>query len=162
MTFFIALTVVELVLTIRRLQKADWDFLRIKERLYLLVALVAICIVIVVKDQALFMIGSILYGVSALIIAFLQLSKATNTKGDTFMRFVRMIETALLFVYGIMFLILNYEQIYGCSLSVGILLMLDGAVRIGYSIYRYYHPAKPKAARKIRTNRNRSSRNRHT
>lgn len=156
MALFIALTVVELVLTIHRLIKAKWDFRKIKERIYLLVALVAICIVIVVKDQALFMIGSILYGVSSLIIAFLQLSKATVKNDDPFMRVVRSVETALLFIFGFSFLIISYDKIYGYSLTVGILLMVDGALRIGYTIYRYYHPAIPKPARR----RNRLSRGR--
>lgn len=156
MAFFIALTLVELVLTIRRLIKVKWDFRKIKERIYLLVALIAICIVIVVKDQALFMIGSILYGVTALIIAFLQLSKATERNDDLFMRVVRSVETALLFIYGFSFLVINYDNIYGYSLTVGILLMVDGAVRVGYTIYRYYHPMKPKPA----TRRNRSNRGR--
>ena len=150
MVFFLGLTVIELVLTIRRAHQAHWQISKIKERIYLLVALIAICIVIVVKDQALFMIGSLLYGVSAIIIAFLQLSKATENDDDAFMRIVHCVETALLFVFGVSFLIINYDKIYGYSLSVGVLLMIDGAVRMVYHIYRHYHPAKPKSDKRKR------------
>lgn len=161
MVFFLGLTVIELVLTFRRLKKAKWQISMIKERIYILAALIAICIVIVVKDQALFMFGSLLYGVSAIIVAFLQLSKATESDNDAFMRIVHCIETALLFIFGVTFLVINYDNIYGYSLVTGILLMVDGAVRTCYHIYRHSHPAKPKRNKRNRRN-TRNRRNERT
>ena len=144
MIFFLALTAVELVLTIRRLAQAGWNIVKIKERLYILAALVAICIVIVVKDQALFMFGSLLYGVASLIFAFRQMSGALNKNNDIVMRVIHGAETAVLFYFGITFLTINSDQIYGYALFVGILLMVDGASRIAGRIYRKSHPEKPK------------------
>ncbi len=150
MVFFLALTAIELVLTIRRLYQAEWKFSMIKERVYLLASLIAICIVIVVKKQALFMIGSILCGIIAIILAFRQMSKATDKQDDTFMRVVHAFETLLLFVYGICFLVVSSDMVYDFSVSVGIVLMVDGAVRMGYRIYRQTHPAVPKPTRERR------------
>lgn len=156
MVFFVGLTVVELILIIRRLYQAHWKLSMVKERIYLLAALIGICIAIAVKDQALFMFGSLLYGVSALILAFIQLSKATENHDDIFMCIIRSVETGLLFVFGVVFLIINYDKIYGYSIFVGILLMVDGAVRIGYHIYRSSHPAKPRKRKNNRRNDRRS------
>ena len=151
MIFFVALTVVELVLTVRRLKQADWKLSRVKERLYLVSALVAICIVIVVKDQALFMIGSLLYGVTAIVFAFIQLSKAAEKKDDDlFLRIIHTVETVLLFMFGLSFLVINSDVVYAYSLSVGILLMIDGASRAGYRIWRELHPEKVKRRKKKR------------
>ena len=156
MVFFLLLTVVELVLTIRRLYQADWNFGKVKERIYILAALIALCIVIVVKDQALFLIGSILYGVTSIIFAFRQLSKATDKNDDIEMRIIHGVEAFLLFYFGVTFLIINYDQIYGYSLFVGILLMVDAVSRFAHRIYRQFHPAVPK------TERNRNRRKRRT
>ena len=155
MVFFVSLTVIELVLTIRRLYQAHWSISKVKERLYILAALIAICIVITVKDQALFMVGSILYGVTSIIFAFRQLSSVMDKNDDVVMRIIHGIESALLFIFGVTFLVINYDKIYGYSLFVGILLMVDAVSRMAYRIYLYYHPAQPK---KIRRNRRRTER----
>lgn len=153
MIFFLALTAVELVLTIRRLAQAGWSIAKVKERLYILAALIAICIVIVVKDQALFMFGSLLYGVISLILAFRQLSCALDKNDDNVMRIIHGIETAALFFFGVTFLTINSDQIYGYALFVGILLMVDGASRIAGRIYLNTHPEKPKRKQRDRTNK---------
>ena len=155
MVFFLALTVIELILTIRRLKEAGWSLGKVKERIYILAALVAICIVIVVKDQALFMFGSLLYGVSSIIVAFRQLSSVMDKNEDLPMRIIHAVETVILFTFGITFLVINSDKIYGYSIVVGIMLMVDGAVRMAYRIYRQFHPVKPK---KVRRNRQRTKR----
>ena len=144
MVFFLSLTAVQLVLTIRRLAQAGWILSKVKERIYMLAGLIAICIVIVVKDQALFLIGSILYGVASLILAFRQLSSVLDKNDDIVMRIIHAAETLLLFYFGVTFLIISYDMIYDYSIFVGILLMVDAAVRASYRIYRQFHPAAPK------------------
>ncbi|MBQ3329645.1 MAG: DUF2974 domain-containing protein [Ruminococcus sp.] len=153
MIFFLALTAVELVLTVRRLAQGGWSIGKVKERFYILAALIAICIVIVVKDQALFMLGSLLYGILSLIAAFRQLSSALDKNDDILMRIIHGIETAALFFFGVTFLIISSDQIYGYALFVGILLMIDGVSRIAARIYRNTHPEKPRRERRSRTDK---------
>ncbi|MBQ8297493.1 MAG: DUF2974 domain-containing protein [Ruminococcus sp.] len=147
MVFFLVLAVAELVLTIKRLYQAKWNFVSVKERIYLLVILLALCVVIVVKENALFMLGSILCGVFAIILAFRQLAKATAKTDNIFMRVIHALETILLFIYGASFLVAPYDTIFAYAMSVGILLIIDGAVRLGFRIYRQIRPQTSKRRR---------------
>lgn len=135
MIFFIALALAELGFTLFRLYHAKWDFSTAKERLYLLVILVAICIVVLIKENALFMLGSILYGILAIVMSFRQISKAINLKDDYAMRVIHVLEAVLLLVYGVGSLVAPYDAIYGFAVSIGILLIADGVIRLIYHIY---------------------------
>ena len=143
MIFFVLLALAELVFTVYRLVKSKYDFRSVKERLYLLIILIAICAVVLIKENALFMIGSILYGIFAIVLSLRQLSKAVARKDDVFMRVVHAAEAVLLMIYGISSLVAPYDAIFGFALSIGVLLMLDGAVRLYYRIYLLFRPQKP-------------------
>ncbi len=147
MVFFLALAAAELIFTVKRLYQEKWDLTKIKERIYLLVILTAICIVIVVKENALFMIGSILYGVFAITLAFRQLAKATRKDGDLTVRVIHIIETILLFISGVCLLIIPFSSIYGYTLFVGILLIADGAARFIYRVYPFFKKPAQKRER---------------
>ena len=144
MILFAMLALAELFFTGYRLYKSKWDFSTAKERLILLIILIAICIVVLLKENALFMFGSILYGVFAIVLAFRQTSKAITQKDDFVMRVIHALEAALLLIYGVSSLIASYESVYGMALSIGILLIADGVLRLGYRIYILYHPQAQK------------------
>ena len=136
--FFIVLALAEVIFTIKRLIKSRWSFESNKERIYISVILIAICVILFIKEQATFMFGSMIFGVSAFVLASQIIMQATDKKKETYLRVINIIESIICVIYGVSFLIIPERRVFAFSISVGIVLICDGVARIMFKLIPYF------------------------
>lgn len=142
---FTALTLVEIVFTIRQLYKNNWEFFRLRYRIYLCISMLIICLVVLFQKQAVFILGSVLFGVIALIFTFVSLDAAVNdTEDDRWKRIIHVFEAILSFSYGISFLLIPSENIFKYIWGVGIALIFDGVFRIVIAYVPFFRRTRNK------------------
>ncbi|MGN1390052.1 MAG: Mbeg1-like protein [Bulleidia sp.] len=126
----LAAVVSEAVLTIRRLAACHWNFQQEKLRVYICIALAAVYVLILVKDQALFLIASAFFGSVLLMSSYASLSgaAANRTRKGIYWRSVA--ETLLFGVSGGYILIAPDRGISWYMVSLGSVLIADAAVRL--------------------------------
>ncbi len=137
--FFIVLALAEVIFTIKRLIKSRWSFESNKERIYISVILIAICVILFIKEQATFMFGSMIFGVSAFVLASQIIMQATDKKKETYLRVINIIESIICVIYGVSFLIIPERRVFAFSISVGIVLICDGVARIMFKLIPYFY-----------------------
>lgn len=126
---FTGLTLIEIAFSIRQLYKNHWEFFRLRYRMYLCISMIIICGVVLFKSQAVYILGSVLFGVIALIFTFVTLDAAVNDK-NPWKRVVHIVESVISSAYGISFLLIPSENIFTYIWGVGIVLIFDGVFRI--------------------------------
>ena len=128
--FFLVLAVAEFVLTVRRLYKVHWDFSMVRERLYLLIILSALCIAVMTRERAVYLLGSMLYGAVALIVAIVSAERAWKKSDTVFLRIIHICEALFAAGFGMSLLIISPDKVYNYSLIVGAALFADGLARL--------------------------------
>ena len=142
---FIGLTLVEIVFTIRQLYKNNWEFFRLRYRMYLCISMIIISIVVLIRSQAVYILGSVLFGVMALIFTFFSLDAAINDKEDNiWKRIVHIFEAVISSVYGIGFLLIPSENIFTYIWGVGAAMIVDGVFRIVIAFVPFFKNTKSK------------------
>ncbi len=127
---FVAVTVAEMIFTVKQLIKAKWNFLNLRYRMYLCISMIIVCIVVLLRDQAMYILGSVLFGVVAMIVTFVSVDKAIGERQDLFKRIVYIFESVVSGGFGIAFLIIPSEHIFRYIFGVGIALIIDGVFRL--------------------------------
>ena len=143
---FAALTLIEIVFTIRQMYKNNWEFFRLRYRMYLCISMIIICLVVMFRSQAVYILGSVLFGVIALIFTFVSLDAAVNDKEDNlWKRIIHVFEAVISSVYGISFLVIPSENIFKYIWGVGAAMIVDGAFRIVIAYVPFFkRTGKPK------------------
>lgn len=95
-----ALVVSETVLTIRRLKACHWNFQQEKFRVYICIALAAVYVLILIKDQALFLIASVFFGSVLLMSSYASLSRAAENQARKGIFWRSVAETVLFGISG--------------------------------------------------------------
>ena len=132
----ITLAGVQCVLTVRYLSKNGWDFVRARERILLCIILIVSGVFLVLKDQAMFLVGSILFGTLFLVLAYLSGEKAFRRKGERFIRTINAIECVIAVIFGISFLIIPQATVVAFAIAIGGVMIIDGILRIAYYLVR--------------------------
>ena len=84
----------------------------------------------ILKENALFLFGSLIFGIGGLVLAYQAVLRFTRVTG--FFKVLSLIEAVLLIIMSLFFLISSKNLFFRAALFIGIALSLDGAVRLVY------------------------------
>ncbi|MBO4411218.1 MAG: DUF2974 domain-containing protein [Lachnospiraceae bacterium] len=129
--------VFQLVLLIRKLIKCKGKFDGLQERIIITIVLFALVIVLLVKEQAMFFLGSMIFSVLFFILAYYTGRRALKKEESRFIRVLSVIESFLSLVYGFSFLLIPSATVKTYAVSISIVLAADGLARLIYLFVRW-------------------------
>lgn len=125
-----ALTLFEIYLTMKHLKENHWDFEKEQTRIIICIIFVVTTLVLLLKDNALFVLGSLIFGIFFLSAAYEQGSKAIQHKDAGFLRMIWIAETIALNIFGISYLVIPAWSVSAYAMSVGSFFLIDGCARL--------------------------------
>ncbi len=134
--------VFEVAVTIRHLHKAKWNLQEESARVYICLIMIGIYALILVKEDALFLIGSVVIGVIFLMwayrnaIAYKNLCEATEKKERRPEKIKLIIEIVFLIIMGGFILIAPEDTLNWYMVVLGEVFMVDGIVNLAFLFYR--------------------------
>ncbi len=131
------LAVVQLVLMIRRLIRQRGKFDELRGRIFILIALIALAVILFVKDHAMFLIGSAIYGILCLAIAYYAILLGIKQKEKRFLRVLNFIEGAAIGLFGLGFLLIPKSIVRPFTIALAACVAFDGLLRLGCWIVKY-------------------------
>lgn len=136
MSIVTIIAALQLVLTIRRLirQRGNPDGMR--SRFIILIATVALAAILWFKEQAMFLIGSGIYGILFLSFAYYSIESGLKQKEEPFLRVLNFVEGGIAAVYGLGFLVIPQTVVKPFAVSLAANVALDGLLRLGCWIVR--------------------------
>ncbi len=132
-----ALAVVQLILTIRKLVQQGGMFGETRGRFFVLIAVLALAVILIFKEQAMFLLGSGLYGILCIALSYYAFWLGTRQKEQPFLRVLNFIEGAVAGLYGLGFLLIPQSIVRPFAISLAACVALDGLVRFGYRLVRF-------------------------
>lgn len=129
---FSALVIFQIVVTIRRLKEHQWDFRQARYSVYFCIALIAMSAILIMKENALFLFGSMIFGIGGLVLAYQAILRFTSQNG--FLKVLSVIEIIFLLIMSVFFLISSRDIFIVAALFIGIALAVDGLIRLVYLI----------------------------
>lgn len=117
----------EATFTVRRLIRNHWNTREERMRIILCIVFFVTFLLILVKDQALFVLSSALFGGVLLFYAYYTAAKLKQDQRYSGFFWLHLVEAILFSLCGVFILIAPQEAIRWYSLTVGILLVLDAA-----------------------------------
>ena len=127
---FSGVTLFQTAVTVRNLYISHWNAENEQFRIYLCIAMMTALFAVIVKENALFVIGSLLFGAGFLAEAFHRGRMFLNTRKGVFEKVMTGTETVLAAASGISYLVIPESSIYVYALGIGIFLIADGAIRL--------------------------------
>ncbi len=132
------LAIVQLVLTIRKLIRERGMFGETRGRFFVLIAVLALAAILIFKEQAMFLIGSGLYGILCLALSYYAFWIGSRQKELTFLRVLNYVEGSVIGLFGIGFLLIPQVAVRPFTISLGICVALDGLVRLVRWLVLYF------------------------
>lgn len=129
-----ALGVIQLVLTIRKLIKEGGMFGETRGRFFVLIAILALAVVLFFKEQAMFLIGSGLYGILCIALSYYAFWLGSRQKEQPFLRVLNYIEGAVIGLYGLGFLLIPQSVVRPFTISLAACVAFDGLLRLAYRL----------------------------
>lgn len=139
----LAVIIFEIAVTIRHLIKAKWNLQEESARVYICIIMIGIYAMLLVKEDALFLIGSVVIGISFLAwayrnaIAFKNLCSETEKKERRLEKVKLIVEIVFLIIFAGFILIAPRNTLAWYMVFLGIVLFVDGVVNLGIIINRY-------------------------
>ncbi|MBP5730684.1 MAG: DUF2974 domain-containing protein [Clostridia bacterium] len=125
---------VEIFVIIRRLIKTKGKLDGLRERIFITIGLLALIPVVLIKEKAMFILGSVIFGVLFLVLGYVAGERAVKEK-RIFVRILHIIECVLAITTGIFFLIVPSGWVRTLAIVLGIVLLTLAAARFGYLIW---------------------------
>ena len=125
---------VEIFVIIRRLIKTKGKLDGLRERIFITLGLLALIPVVLIKEKAMFIFGSVIFGVLFLVLGYVAGERAVKDK-RIFVRILHIAECVLAIAMGIVFLIVPSKWVHTLAIVLGIVLLTLAAARIGYLIW---------------------------
>ena len=142
------LAVVQLGLSIVRVVRQHGRFGKMRGRIFILAAILTIAAALCFKEQALYVVGSGLYGILCLALSYYAVGTGLRQRKNTVLRVLKLIEGVLIGLYGIGFLLIPQSIVRSLTISLGICACVDALVRFGYWIaHRLKERKKRRAVR---------------
>ena len=139
----ISITLFQLALTVRTLKKDGWQVANHRESIYFSIVLIALTTAMFIKDQAMFIFGSIIAGILLLVTAYHAGERAAKKSEGRILRLLNLAECIFAVIFGFSMLFIHREGIAGNALALGIALIADGVARVCYILWRRRHPDRP-------------------
>lgn len=125
-----ALTITEIVITLIRIARDGWKIREERTRIWICILLAVMTTILFLKEDAIFILGSLLFGSSFLFYAYMQGAKAYKEQENRFRKGRFLFEMVFSIILGVSYLIIpSWTQAY-FAMSAGIFLALDGMLRI--------------------------------
>ena len=115
--------------TVRRLYRSHWNFESERFAVTTSILLVVGLIVLLVKDQAIFLLGTMMFGILMMVFAYNMMSKIPSTS-ERFAKWIVIFETIFAAVFGLSFLIIPEHVVTVFALSIGVAMVVDGVVHV--------------------------------
>ena len=106
-------------------------------RFFVLIAVLALAAILIFKEQAMFLIGSGLYGILCLALSYYAFWLGSRQKEKPFLRVLNYIEGAVAGLFGLGFLLIPQSVVRLFAISLAACVAVDGLVRLGYWLMRY-------------------------
>ncbi|MBQ3894928.1 MAG: hypothetical protein II739_06335, partial [Clostridia bacterium] len=144
----IILICLEIFIIVRRLIMDHGRSDGIKERIIITLGLAALLTVLFVKENALFILGSTLFGILFLGLGFSAIDRFRKEM-RTFFKVLNIIECVLAVAAGICFLVFPRNLIRWAALGAGILMIVDAVIRLVLLTVRFaYSRVRKKSGKK--------------
>ena len=137
MMLITGLALTQLGLTFKRFRESHWKFTMVRDRFHLSIIMIVLSIFMLIKEQAMFLFGSIIFANAAFIIAVHSGTKAADKKNPVHLRILTGAESVLCLIYGVSFLIIPPSAVFGYSISIGNTLIADALIRLLFAIYDF-------------------------
>ena len=134
--------VLQLVLMIRRLVKQHGKFDEMRGRVFILIAMIALAVILFVKDHAMFLIGSAIYGILCLAIAYYAILLGIKQKEKRFLRVWNFVEGAVIGLFGLGFLLIPKSIVRPFTIALAACVAVDGLVRLIYWLVGFFRRKK--------------------
>ncbi len=118
----------QLFITVRALIRNRFRLDGLRERIYITIVLIALIPVVIFKENALFLMGSVIFGLAMIILAYLSGERAKSRHG--FDKVIGVIEIIIWAAFGIAFLVIPRSVVPLFAMIAGILMILDALARI--------------------------------
>lgn len=133
---FFAFTLLQFALTLRKFIKYKHRWAAVRERVYIDIILAVICVCLVFKEGATFLIGSGIFSAIALVLGVQASVRLSSGNGMRLRgRILSICELVACALFGIAFLLVPQSKIFGIAFSAGLTLVLDGIARICFIVY---------------------------
>ena len=126
----LSMAIIQCGLTFRRLMKNNFNTEGMQERIILSMVMVGLLICLIVKEQAMFLLGSVILGILFFVLSYYTGTKAVASRGDKFLHTLYVIECVISIIYAVSFFVIPSATINAYALSIGVLLVIDGVVRL--------------------------------
>jgi len=128
--------VFQLIYTIRSLIKSKWNFEKERARVYILVLAVTLFVLILVKQNAAFIVGCGAAGGWLLVVAYKSFLAVRKAQKRDFLYYKNIVKAVLYTACGIAILVIPSDALRWVVLSIGVVMTVDGICTIVYSIIR--------------------------
>ena len=133
---FFAFTLLQFALTLRKFIKYKHRWVAVRERVYIDIILAVICVCLVFKEGATFLIGSGIFSAIALVLGVQASVRLSSGNGMRLRgRILSICELVACALFGIAFLLVPQSKIFGIAFSAGLTLVLDGIARVCFIVY---------------------------
>ncbi len=132
----LTIIIFEVVVTVKHLKKTGWNLQEESARVYVCIALIGIYAMLLVKEDALFFLGSVVIGVAFLTwayrnaIVYRNLCENTEKKERLGEKIKLMIEIIMLVILGAFILVAPKDTLKWYMIFLGIVFMVDGIVNL--------------------------------
>lgn len=133
-----ALAGVQTVLLVRRLIRQHGKLDGMRGRFVLLGVILALAASLFFKEHAVFLIGSVLYGILSLALAFYTVvKKGLKREKKSFLRVLNFIEGAVSTLFGLGYLVIPQSIVWKFTIAFAVCGALDGLLRLGCWTVKY-------------------------
>ena len=119
--------------TLRKLYECKWNFEKERARVYIFAAIATVFAIILVKKQAIFIVGSAISGCWLLVIAYRSFLAVKKSKVRDFAYVKNIIKAIVYFICGVFIMVAPAEMIKWFMLTLGAVMTIDGLSSIVYS-----------------------------
>ncbi len=126
---------VQLFIIIRRVIKAGVRAEGLRERIVITIVLLALIPVLIIKEQAMFVFGSAIFGITFLVLSYISGDRAAK-ESNVFVRVLNIVECVGCAGLGISFLVVPMVAVRPFAIGIGIGLLTDAVVRLAFFIWQ--------------------------
>jgi uncharacterized membrane protein HdeD (DUF308 family) len=127
------IVIFQFIYTFKKLKQSNWDFSRERTRVYILLIIATVFALIIVKEQAMFIVGCGIAGGWLLVIAYKSFLAVKESSAHDFAYFKNICKTVLYFGCGIAVMVTPAAAAKWIVLTLGTIMTIDGICTIVYS-----------------------------
>ena len=120
--------------TVKKLHESHWDFARERTRVYIFLVILTLFALVLVKEQATFIVGSGIAGGWLLVIAYRSFIAAKESGERDFAYYKNTVKAIVYLICGAAVLVTPLGTLKWIMLALGVIMAIDGVCTIVYSV----------------------------